>query len=164
MNKNIIYISVALIVGALLITLTITLFFRSLKLGLLTVIPNLLPIGVSFGLWGLVVGEVSFLVALGMGTTLGIIVDFTVHILSKYLLAKREMGLNAEEAIIFAFESVGFALIVLTVILTAGFLVLLFAYFIPLHGFALFSTLAFFVALFIDLLLFPALLITFDKK
>lgn len=157
-------LSVALIVGALLITLTITLFFRSLKLGLLTVIPNLLPIGVSFGLWGLVVGEVSFLVALGMGTTLGIIVDFTVHILSKYLLAKREMGLNSEEAIIFAFESVGFALIVLTLILTAGFLVLLFAYFIPLHGFALFSTLAFFVALFIDLLLFPALLITFDKK
>ena len=157
-------LSVALIVGALLITLTITLFFRSLKLGLLTVIPNLLPIGVSFGLWGLVVGEVSFLVALGMGTTLGIIVDFTVHILSKYLLAKREMGLNAEEAIIFAFESVGFALIVLKLILTAGFLVLLFAYFIPLHGFALFSVLAFFVALFIDLLLFPALLITFDKK
>ena len=86
------------------------------------------------------------------------------YILSKYLLAKREMGLNAEEAIIFAFESVGFALIVLTIILTAGFLVLLFAYFIPLHGFALFSALAFFVALFIDLLLFPALLITFDKK
>jgi len=154
----------ALVVGAILITLTITLFFRSLKLGLLTVIPNLLPIGVTFGLWGLVVGEVSFLVALGMGTTLGIIVDFTVHILSKYLLAKREMGLNAEEAIIFAFESVGFALIVLTIILTAGFLVLLFAYFIPLHGFALFSALAFFVALFIDLLLFPALLITFDKR
>ena len=154
----------ALTIGALLILLTIVLSFRSIKLGLLTSIPNLLPIGVAFGVWGLIIEEVSFLVLLGMTTTLGIIVDFTVHVLSKYLLGRREMGLNTSEAIIFSFESVGFALIVLTVILSAGFLVLLFAYFIPLHGFALFSVLAFFIALIVDLLLFPALLLSFDKK
>ena len=154
----------ALAIGIVLITATIILFFRSLRYGMLTVVTNLLPIGVGFGIWALVSGEVSMLVGLGMGTTLGIIVDFTVHFLSKYLHAKREKNLQAEEAVMYAFETVGFALIVTALSLCAGFLVLLLAFFIPLHGFVLFSSIAFISALIIDLLLFPALLITWDKR
>jgi hypothetical protein len=156
-------LSYALSVGLVFITLTIILFFRSLRLGMLTTIPNILPIGVAFGIWGLLVSEVSFLTALGMGTTLGIVVDFTVHLLSKYLHAKNTLSLGKEEAIIYAFETVGFPLIIMTFILICGFMVLLSAYFVPMHGFALFSSLAFFVALILDLLYFPALLLKFDK-
>ena len=156
-------LSYALSVGLVLITLTIILFFRSLRLGMLTTIPNILPIGVAFGIWGLLVSEVSFLTALGMGTTLGIVVDFTVHLLSKYVHARNTLGLSKEEAIIYGFETVGFALIIMTFILICGFMVLLYAYFVPMHGFALFSSLAFFVALILDLLYFPALLLKFDK-
>ena len=104
------------------------------------------------------------LVGLGMGTTLGIIVDFTVHFLSKYLHAKREKNLKAEEAVLYAFETVGFALIITCISLSLGFLVLLLAFFLPLHGFVLFSSIAFVSALVIDLLLFPALLINWDKR
>lgn len=154
----------ALAIGIVLITATIILFFRSIRYGMLTVITNLLPIGVGFGIWALVSGEVSMLVGLGMGTTLGIIVDFTVHFLSKYLHAKREKNLKAEEAVMYAFETVGFALIITALSLCLGFLVLLLAFFIPLHGFVLFSSIAFISALIIDLLLFPALLITWDKR
>ena len=154
----------ALAIGIVLITATIILFFRSIRYGMLTVITNLLPIGVGFGIWALVSGEVSMLVGLGMGTTLGIIVDFTVHFLSKYLHAKREKNLKAEEAVMYAFETVGFALIITALSLCLGFLVLLLAFFIPLHGFVLFSSIAFISALMIDLLLFPALLITWDKR
>ncbi len=64
----------------------------------------------------------------------------------------------------YAFETVGFALIVTALSLCAGILVLLLAFFIPLHGFVLFSSIAFISALIIDLLLFPALLITWDKR
>ena len=154
----------ALAIGLVLITATIILFFRSFRYGALTVVTNILPIGVAFGIWALVSGEISMLVGLGMGTTLGIIVDFTVHFLSKYLHAKREKNLKAEEAVLYAFETVGFALIITTVSLSMGFLVLLLAFFIPLHGFVLFSSIAFVSALIIDLLLFPALLITLDKR
>jgi hypothetical protein len=157
-------LSYALSVGLVLITLTIILFFRSLRLGMLTTIPNILPIGVAFGIWGLLVSEVSFLTALGMGTTLGIVVDFTVHLLSKYLHARNTLSLDKEEAIIYAFETVGFPLIIMTFILICGFMVLLSAYFVPMHGFALFSSLAFFVALILDLFYFPALLLKFDKN
>jgi len=154
----------ALGIGLVLITVTITLFFRSLRYGSITVLTNLLPIGVAFGIWGLVSGEVNMLVSLGMGTTLGIIVDFTVHFLSKYLLARREKNLTPEESVMFAFETVGFALIITTLSLCFGFLVLLLAFFEPLHGFALFSSIAFVSALLIDLFLFPALLMKWDKQ
>jgi hypothetical protein len=154
----------ALAVGLVLITATIILFFRSFRYGALTVVTNILPIGVAFGIWALVSGEISMLVGLGMGTTLGIIVDFTVHFLSKYLHAKREKNLKAEEAVLYAFETVGFALIITCISLSLGFLVLLLAFFLPLHGFVLFSSIAFVSALVIDLLLFPALLITWDKR
>ena len=154
----------ALGIGIVLITATIILFFRSLRYGMLTSVTNLLPIGVAFGIWAIVSGEISMLVGIGMGTTLGIIVDFTVHFLSKYLHARRQKNLSAEESVEYAFETVGFALIITSFSLILGFLVLLQAFFIPIHGFVLFSSIAFLSALIIDLLLFPALLITWDKR
>ena len=163
-NMLITQLTYALGIGIVLITATIILFFRSLRYGMLTSVTNLLPIGVAFGIWAIVSGEISTLVGIGMGTTLGIIVDFTVHFLSKYLHARRQKNLSAEEAVEYAFETVGFALIITSFSLILGFLVLLQAFFIPIHGFVLFSSIAFLSALIIDLLLFPALLITWDKR
>ena len=163
-NMLITQLTYALGIGIVLITATIILFFRSLRYGMLTSVTNLLPIGVAFGIWAIVSGEISMLVGIGMGTTLGIIVDFTVHFLSKYLHARRQKNFSAEEAVEYAFETVGFALIITSFSLILGFLVLLQAFFIPIHGFVLFSSIAFLSALIIDLLLFPALLITWDKR
>ena len=163
-NMLITQLTYALGIGIVLITAPIILFFRSLRYGMLTSVTNLLPIGVAFGIWAIVSGEISMLVGIGMGTTLGIIVDFTVHFLSKYLHARRQKKLSAEEAVEYAFETVGFALIITSFSLILGFLVLLQAFFIPIHGFVLFSSIAFLSALIIDLLLFPALLITWDKR
>ena len=150
--------------GLLLITILLGLFFRSIPFGVLSAFPNVLPIGAAFGIWALYDGQVGFMVAVGMGSTLGIIVDFTVHLLSKYDLARREMGQSPEEAVVFAFESVGFALIVMTIVISLGFLVLNLVNFMPLHDFARFSTMSFVMALIIDFLLFPNLLVRFDKR
>ena len=150
--------------GLLLITILLGLFFRSIPFGILSAFPNVLPIGAAFGIWALYDGQVGFMVAVGMGSTLGIIVDFTVHLLSKYDLARREMGQSPEEAVVFAFESVGFALIVMTIVISLGFLVLNLVNFMPLHDFARFSTMSFVMALIIDFLLFPNLLVRFDKR
>ena len=150
--------------GLLSITLLLGLFFRSIPFGVLSAFPNVLPIAAAFGIWALYDGQVGFMVAVGMGSTLGIIVDFTVHLLSKYDLARREMGQSPEEAVVFAFESVGFALIVMTIVISLGFLVLNLVNFMPLHDFARFSTISFLMALIIDFLLFPNLLVRFDKR
>ena len=150
--------------GLLLITILLGLFFRSIPFGVLSAFPNVLPIGAAFGIWALYDGQVGFMVAVGMGSTLGIIGDFTVHLLSKYDLARREMGQSPEEAIVFGFESVGFAWIVMTIVISLGFLVLNLVNFMPLHDFARFSTISFVMALIIDFLLFPNLLVRFDKR
>ena len=154
----------ALIIGFVVITLTIALFYRSLSTGLITAIPNVLPIGVAFGIWGIFSSNVSMLVSLGIGCTLGIVVDFSVHFLSKYLHARRDLGLSAEESILYAFETVGFPLTIMTVSLCLGFAVLLLASFMPLRGFAGITMVSFVAALIIDLLLFPAILIAWDGK
>ena len=151
-------------IGLTMITLIIGFFFRSSLFGFLSSFPNVLPIGSAFGIWAILYGEVSFMVSIGMGSTLGIIVDFTVHLLSKYDLARKELGKSPEEAVFFSFEAVGFALIVMTFVLSMGFAVLHMVNFIPLHYFAQFSIIAFIVALLIDFFLFPNLLVRFDKR
>lgn len=55
------------------------------------------------------------------GMTLGIVVDDTVHFMSKYLRARREKGFDSEDAVRYAFTTVSTALFVTTVILVAGF-------------------------------------------
>ena len=132
--------------------------------GSCTSFPNMLPIGTAFGIWAVVDGNVGFMVAVGMGSTLGIIVDFTVHLLSKYDLARRELGKTPEESVIYSFEAVGFPLIIMTIVLSIGFLTLTMGSFIPLGDFAKFSSIAFITALFIDFYLFPNLLVRFDKR
>ena len=154
----------ALIIGFIVITLAIALFYRSLSAGLITAIPNILPIGVAFGIWGIFSSNVSMLVSLGIGCTLGIVVDFSVHFLSKYLYARRSLSLSAEESVLYAFETVGFPLTIMTVSLCMGFAVLFLASFMPLRGFAGITMISFVAALIIDLLLFPAVLIAWDGK
>ena len=152
-----------LFIGILLITLIIGLFFRSYLLPALSIFPNILPIGMGFGLWGLFVGDVGFMVAVGMGSTLGVIVDFTVHFLSKYELARKEFKKSVEESVIYSFETVGFALIIMTVVLALGFSVLNLVTFIPIQDFAKFSVICFIGGLIINFLFLPNLLIKFDK-
>ena len=90
-------IAVFLISGVILIAL------RNVRLGLLSLVPNLLPAGLAFGLWGLMVGQVNMAVAVVAGMALGVVVDDCVHFLSKYQIARKEQKLKAEHAVIFAF-------------------------------------------------------------
>ena len=151
-------------IGMALIITVIGFFFRSAYFGFLSSFPNILPIASAFGIWAIIDGQIDFMVAVGMGSTLGIIVDFTVHLLSKYDLARQELNKSPEDAVLYAFEAVGFALIAMTVILALGFSVLHLVSFLPVHNFAQFSILAFVFALIIDFFLFPNLLVRFDKR
>ena len=81
------------------------------RIGLISLIPNLLPAAMGFGLWGYLVGNVTLAIAVVLAATLGIVVDDTVHFLSKYAKARRE-GKSAEDAVRYAFKTVGMALTV----------------------------------------------------
>jgi len=145
------------------IAVILMLALQSFRLGLLSLVPNGLPILATFGAWALIVGEVGFSVATVASISLGIIVDDTVHLLSKYVRARRERNGNAADAIRYAFKSVGVAIVVNTVILSAGFLVLLTSSFKVNADMGLLTALAIAFALILDFLFLPALLLLIDK-
>ena len=96
--------------------------------------------------------------------TLGIVVDDTVHFLSKYIRARREKGYSAEDAVRYAFETVGPALIATTIILVVGFGILSFSSFRLNNWMAQLTAIVIAFALVADLILLPALLLLVDRK
>jgi len=147
------------VVALIIISMILIFALRSFKLGMLSLIPNLAPAGMAFGVWALLVGEVGLSISVVTAMTLGIVVDDTVHFLSKYLRARREQGLNAEDAVRYAFSSVGIALWVTTLVLVAGFMVLAQSHFQLNAGMGLLTAVTISIALFIDFLFLPPLLI-----
>lgn len=137
---------------------------RSIKIGLISLIPNLIPAGIAFGIWGMVNGQVGMSVSVVAGMTLGIVVDDTVHFLSKYLRARREKGLDAQQATLYAFNQVGQALVVTTLVLVAGFMILVLSSFKLNSDMGLVTAITIAAALIIDFLLLPPLLMALDKK
>lgn len=136
---------------------------QSFRLGLLSFIPNGLPILATFGAWALLVGEVGFSVATVASISLGIIVDDTVHFLSKYVRARNERGLSVEDSIRYAFHNVGVAIVVNTVILAIGFIVMTTSAFKMNVDLGLMTLLAIIFALVLDFLLLPTLLLLGKK-
>lgn len=132
---------------------------QSVRLGVLSLVPNGLPILTTFGAWALLVGEVGFSVATVASISLGIIVDDTVHLLSKYVRARNERGLTVEDSIRYAFHNVGTAIVVNTMILTAGFLVMTTSAFKMNVDLGLMTVLAIVFALILDFLFLPAMLL-----
>ncbi|MDX1581174.1 MAG: MMPL family transporter, partial [Alphaproteobacteria bacterium] len=141
-----------------LISLTLVLALRSVKLGLISILPNVLPVMVTFGLWSLFVGEIGVVASGIVAMTLGLVVDDTVHFLSKYHRARYEHCLNAHDGIRFVFEHVGRALVTTTLVLVAGFSVLILSDFLLNWQMGLLVVMTISIALVLDFLLLPALL------
>ena len=151
-------------IALVFISLILIFFLGSLKYGLLSLIPNLTPALAAFGIWGLTVGQVGIGLSIVTGMTLGIVVDDTVHFLSKYLRARREKGLNAEDAVRYAFNSVGLALLVTSFVLIAGFMILAQSHFDLNSSMGLLTSVVIFLALVIDLTFLPPLLMKFSGR
>ena len=145
-----------------LISFILILALRSLRIGFLSLAPNLIPAALAFGAWGLMVGEIGMSLATAAGMTLGIVVDDTVHFLSKYLRARREKGYSSEEAIRYAFHTVAIALMVTTIVLVCGFGVLAFSSFKMNADMGLMTAMTLAIALIVDFLFLPALLLKVD--
>ncbi len=135
----------------------------SFRYGILTLIPNIAPAAMAFGVWGLINGEVGLGLSVVAAMTLGIVVDDTIHFMSKYLRARREQGLAAIEAVRYAFSTVGIALWTTSLALVAGFLVISTSAFELNAQMGLLVSAIIALALFVDFLLLPALLIRWDN-
>ena len=151
------------VIAVILITLTLIIALRSFKYGLLSLLPNAFPALMAFGIWGLAVGEVDLGVAVIFSLTLGIVVDDTVHFFSKYLRARRHLNKTPQDAVRYAFQTVAKPLVITTIVLVAGFSVLLLSDFTVNSKMGIMIGTTISIALIFDFLLLPALLMKFDK-
>ena len=151
-------------IALILISAVLIFFLGSAKYGFISLIPNLTPALAAFGIWGITVGQVGIGLSIVTGMTLGIVVDDTVHFLSKYLRARREKGLDAEDAVRYAFNNVGLALLVTSLVLVAGFMIMAQSHFYLNSSMGLLTSVVIALALIIDLTFLPPLLMAFPGK
>ncbi|VFM95265.1 MAG: hypothetical protein BECKG1743D_GA0114223_100405 [Candidatus Kentron sp. G] len=162
-QRNIRTMLKATTIALVLISLILIFTLRSLKIGLTSMVPNLIPAGMAFGVWGIVVSEVGLALSIITAMTIGIVVDDTIHFLSKYLRARREEGASPEDAVRYAFSRVGVALTVTSFALIAGFLVLTLSDFYLNSSMGAMTALVLTLALVADFLFLPPLLMKIEK-
>jgi predicted RND superfamily exporter protein len=151
--------------GALgLISVILMFALRSFKLGAVSVIPNLTPALMAFGAWGIVVGRAGLGLSIIAAMTIGVVVDDTVHFMSKYLRARREHGMSPSRAIHYSFDTVGTALWVTTLALVSGFLVLSVSGYKMNSDMGLMAALTIALAFAMDVLFLPALLMKLEGQ
>ena len=148
--------------AAVIIFLTLTLAFRSLRLGLISIIPNLFPLAVT-GTYLVVSGQALEIASVCAFTVcLGIAVDDTIHFITRY---REELhGATLRQAIERAFTGTGTALIMTTLVLVVGFGTVMFSDMRDQRIFATMGGLTISSALFGDLVFLPALLMLFGKE
>jgi hypothetical protein len=151
-------IALALISGVLVLAL------RSFKYGIISLIPNLFPAASAFGLWAIFVGEIGLALSVVTAMTLGVVVDDTVHFMSKYIRARKENNLNTFDAVRYAFRNVGVALWVTSIALIAGFMILSRSAFELNSSMGLMTSLIIAIALLLDFLMLPPLLMKLDAS
>ncbi len=156
----------AMLQGTLLalvgISVIILLVLRNVRLGIISLVPNLVPALMAFGLWGYTMGTITLAVSIVVAMTLGIVVDDTVHFMLKYAKGRKQ-GLSGEDSVRYAFKSVGMALTVTSIGLVVGFAILGQSGFAVNRDLARLTAITLGFALLIDFLLLPPLLIWIDK-
>ncbi len=166
-SKNLYQIVVDLVTSlgtaAIIILIVLAVAFRSLRIGLISIVPNMFPLAVT-GTYLVVTGQSLEVVSVCAFTVcLGIAVDDTIHFLTRFKVEQKKTE-NDHEAIRNSFIGVGTALIMTTVVLVAGFSTVFFSDMREQRIFAVMSGLTIGSALFGDLIFLPALLARYSKR
>jgi len=150
--------------GSLLLeSLFVMLVFGALRLGFASFVGNLVPIGMAFGAWGLLNGNIDLGLTIVLGISFSVVVDDTIHFISKYERARRK-GLSTEDAIRSSFRAVGFALLTTTLVLALGFAWLANSNIQVTVNTAIVTGITIVFALLIDLFLLPILFLLIDRR
>ena len=147
----------------LLIAILLFIISGSWKLGLISLLPNILPLTISYGIWGLYDGRIDLALSVAACMGLGLIVDDSVHFLLKYRHA-RSLQQSPSQAIVQVMETVGVAMVVTSLALTAGFALLILSPFTPNSVIGTLLSFTIMVALVADFTLLPLFLLKLDSS
>jgi predicted RND superfamily exporter protein len=132
-------------------------------MGVISLVPNLLPALLAFGFWGLADGSVNLGSTVVTTMTFGIVVDDTVHFLMHYLRCRRR-ALDVQAALEDTFAVVGSSIMLTSVALVLGFSIMAASGFSINQHIGVLTAVVIVFALLSDLLFLPALLKAFQGK
>jgi len=153
-------VSLALIIIAIIMTTQ----FRSLRMLLLALLPNLLPLFVTAAIMGYFHIPLKPSTVLIFSVAFGIAVDYSIHFLAKYRQELIRHSFNVRDTVRVALQETGMSMIYTSIILFFGFIIFTFSEFEGTKNLGILTSLTLIVALFTNMLLLPSLLIFFDKK
>lgn len=153
----------SLSMAAIIIFAVMTVLFRSLRLGLVSIPPNVLPLVLTWGYMSLRGIELNTTTVVIFSVSLGLAVDDTIHFLTRYQEERNE-GYDVRTAIERTFLGAGRAIIITSVVLVGGLAILLNTNFNPTSHFAELTTCTVVGALIGDLFVLPACLLLFDGR
>jgi uncharacterized protein len=142
-----------------ILLVVMALLLRSLRLGLLSMVPNVFPIVMLLGIMGWAGIDLNICTSTIASISIGIAVDDTIH----YMLGFHEelrAGATREEAILATLRHVGRPILITSVALTAGFMIACLSNFQPVRHFGVLASVTMVIGVFTDLFLLPALLVT----
>ena len=163
-ERNIINMLIAAFGALLAISAIMIIALKRLDIGVISLLPNIVPASMAFGLWATWVGEIGLGLSVVVSMTLGIVVDDSIHFISKYLRARESNNMSSNEAIHHTFSTVAPAMWITTVALVAGFLVLMVSDYRMTADMGLLSAITISIALVMDFLLLPALLLKISRE
>ena len=149
--------------AAIIIFFILACVYRSLRIGIISILPNLFPLCVAGTYLALTGQALEIVTVCAFTCCLGIAVDDTIHFLTRYVEEKKETS-DESEAIRKAFTSVGTALIMTTLVLVCGFMTVMISEAREHRIFASMGAITVASALFGDLVFLPAILKTFPGK
>jgi predicted RND superfamily exporter protein len=148
-------------VSLALISICMIVVLRSLRIGILSVLPNVIPIVFGYGLWKLFVGQMNIVATVAASISLGIIVDDTIHFLTKYQATRRSGITDPAEAMRRTLAHVGPAMASTSIVLVLGFGVLTLSSFQMTSYLGWLSLVIVGVAPITDMIVAPALVVVF---
>ena len=151
-------LTTSFIIAFVIIFLSIVFLFKSFRLSLLAILPNIIPLMIAGGLMGYLGIKLRPSTAMTFSIALGIAVDNTIHFLARFRQEFKESG-NYEKAVSETLLTTGKAIISTGVILSLGFFVLYFSEFVPNHEFGLLATIIIITAVCGSLILLPVLIL-----
>ncbi|MDY7038717.1 MAG: MMPL family transporter, partial [Thermodesulfobacteriota bacterium] len=152
----------SLSLAAITIIIIIFLALRSISIGMLSIIPNLFPIILNFGIMGFMGIPLDTGTALIAAVAIGIAVDDTIHFLSEYR-AKRGQGLSIPMALKTVIFIKGRAFFSSSLILSIGFGVVILSSFVPTMHFGMLIAIVMITALIGDIVFLPAIIMLKER-
>lgn len=151
------------LMALILVSAGMAFLLRDIRLAAISLLPNLLPAALAFGLWGFLSGQVTLAISVVAAMTFGIVVDDTIHMMMAFSRNRREKR-SVDAAVVATVAEVGRPVIITSLSLIAGFLVMSFSGFALNSDMALLTACTVGFAMLADIFLLPILLSSLSSQ